>query len=301
MVKVCESFFPVGCQGNRTAGFYLDGWLKQNIDRCKSVIKQNWDFVFIIDGKEGSGKSVLAQQLAFYLDPSLNLDRVVFSANQFKDAVENSQKYQAIVFDESYDSFTSREGASETSKQLISMMTQIRKKNLFIFVVLPSFFDLNRYIAVYRSILLLHVFHVNFQRGYFYFYNAKKKTNLYLLARRTYNYSMEKPDFSGRFTPFRVLDTESYEKKKDAAFADFFTRQKVSAISKISPKDTQKIKFDALREVALRLSDEKIINKTNIARVLGINRSTLYDFLNKNEKIDDKNAVSEVKNDDLSQ
>jgi hypothetical protein len=31
---------------------YMDGYLKQNLDMCKEVIKQDWDFLFVVDGVE---------------------------------------------------------------------------------------------------------------------------------------------------------------------------------------------------------------------------------------------------------
>ena len=43
---------------------YMDGFLKRNLDEAKRVIKKDWDMVFVIDGYEGSGKSVLAQHCA---------------------------------------------------------------------------------------------------------------------------------------------------------------------------------------------------------------------------------------------
>ena len=42
--KVCKKEFP------KTNGFYMDGYLKSNLDLLKKVIKKDWDMVFLIDG-----------------------------------------------------------------------------------------------------------------------------------------------------------------------------------------------------------------------------------------------------------
>jgi hypothetical protein len=85
-------------------------------------------------------------------------------------------------------------------------------------VVAPSFFDLQKYIAVWRSRALCHVYlGSNLDRGYFSFYNAEKKQRMYFLGRKFYTYCV-KPNFRGRFTAQRFLDKDQYDSKKLASF-----------------------------------------------------------------------------------
>ena len=45
--------------------FYVDGGLFKRYERIRYlVLNKDWDWLTVIDGTEGSGKSVLAQQLA---------------------------------------------------------------------------------------------------------------------------------------------------------------------------------------------------------------------------------------------
>jgi hypothetical protein len=67
--------------------YYMDGYLKQNLDIAKKVITKDWDMLFVMDGSEGSGKSVLTMQSAYYCDSSLTLDRVVFTPLKFRKAI----------------------------------------------------------------------------------------------------------------------------------------------------------------------------------------------------------------------
>ena len=194
--------------------FYMDGFLVKNLDIAKKVIKKDWDMVFIVDGKEGCGKSDLAQKCAFYCDPTLTIDRVCFSAKEFKNAINKAQKYEAVIFDEAYSSLSSRGAMSEVNRILVGLLAEIRQKNLFVFIVLPCFFELDKYAGVWRSIALIHVYSRDqFERGYFSFYNQQKKKTLYMHGKKFYEYNIA-PNFRGRFTKGYIINEEIYRAKK---------------------------------------------------------------------------------------
>lgn len=206
MVKVFE---------NTPQEYYMDGYLKENLDTAKKVITKDWDMIFCIDGYEGSGKSCLTMQIGYYCNQSLTLSHVVFTPKQFQDAIINSRKYDVVIYDEAYTGLSSRAAMSMVNRILVKMLAEIRQKNLFIFVVMPTFFDLDKYVALWRSRALIHVYTAeNFQRGYFAFYNIDKKKDLYILGKKFYLYSNVKPNFVGRFTNHYTLNEDDYRKKK---------------------------------------------------------------------------------------
>ena len=122
--------------------YYLDARLRKSIDIkiVPSLHIKDEDCVIALDGMEGSGKSTLAFQLAKYVDNSFNLSRVVFNADAFKEAVYKAEKGQCIVYDEAFTGLSSRSSLSGINRALVSLMMQMRQKNLFIIVVLPTFF-----------------------------------------------------------------------------------------------------------------------------------------------------------------
>lgn len=200
---------------------YMDGYMKNALDTAKKEIKKDWDMIFLYDGNEGSGKSAKALQDAFYCDPTLDITRVVFTPNEFRKAIMEADKFQAVVYDEAYTGLSSRATMSLINRTLIKMLAEIRQKNLFIFVVMPTFFDLDKYVALWRSRALVHVYCRNgFERGYFSFYNSDKKKNLYILGKKFYSYSKVKPNFIGRFTKGYILDEEEYRKKKKESLVE---------------------------------------------------------------------------------
>ena len=195
--------------------FTMDGYHKTNLDVAKAVVKKDWDMIFIYDGNEGSGKSVKAMQDAFYCDNTLNLKRIVFNDEDFKKEVLNAEKYQSIVYDEAYGGLGSRAAMSNVNKAIVQMLTVIRERNLFIFIVLPTFFDLDKYVAIWRSRALIHIYtHDKFQRGFFKFYNSDRKKIMYVAGKKFYDYNKGKPNFIGRFGKQYVVDENEYRTKK---------------------------------------------------------------------------------------
>lgn len=197
--------------------YYMDNTLKHILDACKKLVKRDWDMIFIVDGFEGIGKSILAQQLAYYVDPTFNLDRIVFQPNEFINAVKKAEKFQAIVYDEAFAGLSARTYFSQTNKALVSMLMQIRQKNLFIFIVCPTFFELDKYVAIWRSRGLFHLYAPKdnpFERGHFMFFSQNKKKLLWQMGKKLYSYAKPPSDFIGRFTNYYVVDEQEYRKKK---------------------------------------------------------------------------------------
>jgi hypothetical protein len=80
--------------------------------------------------------------------------------------------------------------------------------------VLPTFFDLDKYVALWRSRFLIHVYHDKFKRGFFKFYSENGKKFLYVRGKKFYDYKCAVPNFSGRFTNLYTVDEEEYKKRK---------------------------------------------------------------------------------------
>ena len=232
--------------------FYMDGYLRDNMDIAKKYIVQDWDMLFLYDGFEGSGKSVKATQDAFYCDPTLTLDRIVFTPYQFRKAVMSANKYEAIVYDEAYTGLSSRATMSLINRTLVSMLAEIRQKNLFVFIVMPTFFDLDKYVALWRSRALIHVYTKGgFERGYFLFFNTEKKKNLYIHGKKFYNYSCVKANFFGSFRNHYVVDEKEYRAKKKKSLLD---REKKAEEVEIKRRFDEML-FDRLQTLKLNLTN----------------------------------------------
>lgn len=258
--------------------YYMDGYLQQNMDVAKKVIKKDWDMIFAVDGNEGSGKSVFAMQVGKYVDPTLCIERIVFTPKELRQSIINAEKYQAIIYDEAYTGLSSRATMSLINRTLISMLAEIRQRNLFVFVVMPCFFDLDKYAALWRSRGLFHVYTgKNFERGYFAFYNIDRKKDLYINGKKFYSYAKPRPNFIGRFTNAYVLDEKEYRKKK-----------KDSLINREKKRNDEEVKKEMEEELFIRLQETKTdMTHTQKMQLLGMPSSTYFRKLSKYNEMGD--------------
>ena len=276
MVKVFEDKFPKGTQGTRTDGFYIDGYLKSNLDILKQIVKDDWDAVIAVDGMEGSGKSVLAMQAAYYCDPTLTLSRVVFRPDDFKKAIIEAKAYQAVIYDEAYGGMSSRRTMGEVNIALVDMLAEIRQKNLFIFIVMPTYFDLDRYVALWRSRALIHVYAKKFQRGNFQFYNYSKKKEMYVKGKKFYSYCVE-ANFVGSFMNFYPLSADAYKKKKLESLRLRKGTESERGMTKMQIiRSTQQAILWNMAEYDLRSEPDGKIPKTEYAKRTGIAHRTVF-------------------------
>jgi len=214
--------------------YYLDDRLQHNLKNkvLPALTKQDKDFFMIVDGKEGSGKSTIALSIGKFVDPTLNLDRVVFNAEDFAKAVYSAKKGQVIIFDEAFTGLSSRAALSSVNKTLVSLMMQMRQKNLMVIIVLPTVFMLDKYMVLHRAKILIHVYENKGRRGYFRVYNYKQKKLLYLYGKKDYSYSRKiaRTNFKGRFYgKFALGDAEMekrYRDKKELSLIETSNNQK---------------------------------------------------------------------------
>lgn len=241
--------------------------LKGNLDNCKKeVLRRDLDAFFVLDGLEGFGKSTLAMQVALYCDPTFCLDRVCFTIEQFIEAVDKAKKGQAIVFDETMGYLASRGSMSKFNRKLIKIFSEMRSKNLFIFLCIPSFFELDRYPAIHRSVSLLHVH----KRGVFVAYNYSKKKLLYIKGKKYYAYNEVSGDFIGNYSRYFPLDKAEYEKKKQAGIKEFYDEKEKVAMARKQ------------RNLLINhLLENKLLNYKEIGAIIGISPNHVLDLVRK--------------------
>ncbi len=197
--------------------YYMDDNLKRNLDdKVKPALhKKDKDYFIAIDGGEGSGKSTLAFQIGKYVDPTLDLDRVVFTPEEYKNAIFRAEKGQCVIYDEAFTGLSSRSALSTINRTLVSLMMQVRQKNLFVIIVLPTIFLLEKYVSLFRTKVLIHVYENKGKRGYFRIYSKKLKMGLILdKAAKTYGYKVRTPRrMKGRFYGIFALGKKKIEEK----------------------------------------------------------------------------------------
>jgi len=231
----------------KEVSFFIEPWIKERFDSkvIPDLEKKDKDCIIAVDGTEGSGKTWVSIQWCKYIDPSFDLSRIVFTPEEFREAIYKAKKGQAILFDEAFAGFSSRAALSGVNRTLISLMMQIRQKNLFIVIVLPTFFLLDKYISLFRTRILVHVYENKGRRGFFRVYSKFKKRELIMDKKaRTYSYGVRTKK-KGRFYGVFALGDENEEKK--------YRDKKLKALesSEKNPMTSSAVKYREQRDTML--------------------------------------------------
>lgn len=261
---------------------YMDGRLYKALTKqvIPSVRKKDFDYVIIVDGEEGSGKSVFAQQLGKILDPELNLSNICFTAEEFINAVTKANKNQCIIFDEAFTGLSSRSSLSEVNNLVVSLMMEMRQKNLFIILVMPTLFMLDKYAVLQRAKGLFHVYMRKGTRGFWRFFGKRGIKFLYLNGKKQYDYSTTPHKTFGRFkdqytineSKYRVKKGKAFGKKKRKTKSDTYKEQRdiliyafmkemnkpAREMSRLLPKYRIKLSHVTLSEVYNRVNDNML-------------------------------------------
>lgn len=255
--------------------YSMDGWTYDNLSYVKDrVLNHNDMGVFLIDGKPGAGKSTLAAQFANFLtDGKFSLQDECFTSGQTTERLNAMKAGEAIVIDESFEQFNRRKTQSNENMLGISLLQRMRSKRVFIFVLLPFMYDLDKNLILGLANTLFHCYRQPFgDRGQYSVYDEEGIKKLWLYGRQSYSYS-EKiviPNFRARFSSFFPIDYEAYEKKKQES-------------SKELGKETQlkeKGKFVRQRNLLLKELYTSGRPISEISKLTNIQQRQIYNILN---------------------
>jgi hypothetical protein len=215
--------------------YYMDGYLKENLDHLIQAVERSWDGVIIVDGIEGSGKTTFTISMAHYVSNSkFSLQDIFYAPEDFEKWVDSASIGSVGIWDEFVLGGMSEEALTKMQITIIKKMTLIRKKRLIIFLLIPYIFMLRTYFAVGRPRALIHVYTPDgITRGYFRFYNYHEKRELYFRNKKTWAYPKNRRTYSfgGRFTDYedKIISATEYEEKKDKAISQINSRDSALA------------------------------------------------------------------------
>lgn len=231
-----EFFDPIA---KKEIAYNISENLKPNWENLsKRVIKENDDRVYVVVGQEGSGKSTFTFEQAKFIDPTFNLDRICFTADQFLNQIQTAPEGTVVVFDEAFRGFSSKASQSKINKMLVQAMMEVRRRNLIIFIIIPSIVLLEHYIVVHRSNALFYIYRKKNKKGkktwHWKAYNRNKTAEIYEKAKKKYGKfpnvftskhgkfwaRMFSVDGRKRHLPYETFDEKAYDNKKGIAFGD---------------------------------------------------------------------------------
>jgi hypothetical protein len=282
-------------KGQQSPGRYMDGYLHENLKTLAKKITDDMTFlVFVFSStlEVGTGKSVFTQQCAEAITELVNeyhKERIStpleFTANNLvfkpEDLIERSFKvprYSTVILDEWEDAHY----WSKLGMTLRRFFRKCRQLNLFMFCIIPNFFECPMGYAVSRSVCAIDVhFAGEFERGFFKFYNFETKKDLYVKGKKTQNYGVVRPNFTGRFTDGYAIPEAEYREAKRKDLDDYDDEE-------AKKKDP----LDKVRLLALKIKKNLpfITNKV-FAESAGVSETTIYEWF-KEAKLLNEGGVS---------
>ncbi len=286
-MKILESKYPLGSlPGQKTAGRYIDGILYDNIKILAKNIVKDMTYLGIISSSTlevGTGKSVFVQQLAeAYLsevnkqhgfDLELTMNNIVFRPQDIIKRSFQVPRYSVIICDEWEDA----NYWSELGTTLRQFFRKCRQLNLFILIIIPNFFQLPMSYAISRSVFFVDVrFSGEFDRGFFSFYNFKKKKSLYIKGKKQQNYDVVQANFPGRFVDGYVVNKEEYLKSK----REDLEHQEELEKKPMTETQLKSLFFDKVHK---ELNTKFKVSIRFLSKCFGVSYRTGWDWLQKNK------------------
>lgn len=226
--------------------------------RARKLLRNDWDCMIAITGKEGTGKSEFTLQLAKMIDPDFTLRNVVYRFERTKKLLQTLPRYSAVQNDEFQLAALNRSALSKANVNLVRMLTTCRQYNQALLVDAPSFWILDAYVRNHRTAIWIHLPIIEVKgnriRGF-----AKVR-----IPRE--NEFGEEPYFEliSRFR-FQAIPGEVHNAYREHKAASLLEED-----SELEPKSEEEIRRDLLRELV-----EGGLKQNAIAKALGVHPSSI--------------------------
>jgi hypothetical protein len=254
----------------------------------KDGLDKNFDYVLVIVGDTGVGKSmfllhlveawqrIIGKKVNSKLVEQVNVDKMKW-LEKFKEL----EAYDINAFDEGAYGLGSKQYAETFSKTLEMMFQVIRYKRFLSVIVIPNFFRLNKF---FREDRLRGLVYVD-KRGQYKFYTRKKIIRLTQLneGRSVKNMDLVKPFHVGSFPDYKGVLLKAYDVQKNISVnkildeviilnTDFNNNKKAKKLNDVIKDRVLELSDGKSgREIALLLSKElkRPISKERVYKILG--------------------------------
>jgi len=149
---------------------------RKNILNIITLVHNNdWDWLWVNDGDERSGKSSLSMQILLIAEPKLNdkvlsadykpvLSRIAWNFDAWIDVLKTLKPGSVSLYDEA--SLLGREAMKEHNLRMIRILTTVGMRNNLMLMTFPDIYMLDPYIRDGRCRTRGYVYSVDGERGY---------------------------------------------------------------------------------------------------------------------------------------
>ena len=169
------------------------------IHYIKDQISRNRNVCILVVGRVGTGKSWSCLKLASVLDPSFNMERIVFNLTDLLELVHKGKvgKGEVIIFDEAGISVSNRNSyMNQFNKAMSHLLQTWRHRNHILFISVPSIAFIDKGIRSMFDLMIettrvvrkrqvvqcdVKMIQHNYQIGKTYYYNARMEDGTTML------------------------------------------------------------------------------------------------------------------------
>lgn len=215
--------------------------MKEILDRIKERFKENKNWLALIIGETGSGKSWSAIKLGEQLDPNFSIDNICFTPKEFLERIDKGElaKGSILIYDEAGISFGARDFYQDVNKALSYVLQGFRAFNIGTIFTTPnlSFIDIHARKLIHT---VLETISVNHNESYCIVkwknleHNPLYDKTYYKFPRIIRNNRIITVD---RIKIYKASDKllDAYEKKK-MAYLKALTKRSIDSIDKDEAK-----------------------------------------------------------------
>lgn len=253
-------------------------FLLKSLDKIDAVRRRrNLDWVIIIVGPVGAGKSTLGLYCCQYLDKSFSEDKIALSAKELMNNFMNAEQYSAILYDEGLQGLMSRRAMSSENVEQIKAFNQLRQgKNLIVFIIVQDLNLLEKHIhtsranCMFRCTFLKDSLTGDPIQGYVKVYGKRAMRKI---KKDTYgNVIFPKPNYMDTFPDLKKTDIwKVYEKRALKGKQENLTKG-MEKISGKKPKTEKEIK----REIEIDYYLKQELSKGTPMRSIANRASTKF-------------------------
>lgn len=132
-------------------------------EKIYNRLRRNKNCLLVFTGETGSGKSFSGLDLALDVDPTFNIERIIFDPIEFVKKINSGEveKGQALLFDEAGVIHDARTWYSDTNRAMNHCVQTFRKLNLFTIFTVPNINFIDKQ-ARYLMHILCDCFHIDY-------------------------------------------------------------------------------------------------------------------------------------------
>lgn len=121
------------------------------------VREEAWDWITVVTGYEGTGKSTLALWVAHMCDPAFTHEQIAWEAEDMSDAIRKTLPGGAALFDEGVNGLYAREAMQTENRSLTTMSMVARGRQVHQIICIPNLHNLDHYFREFRVRTWIHV------------------------------------------------------------------------------------------------------------------------------------------------